>query len=119
MFAVKGRCSQGEITLDEAIDPGIECDVVVVFPGENAVGSIAVKPNEIRALRQQRYDLTDREMEVLELLRDGHTNQDIAERLDLGAGTVRNYCSSIYKKLAVPNRTAAVSIAVDAGLLVT
>jgi DNA-binding NarL/FixJ family response regulator len=49
-------------------------------------------------------ELTAREAEVLELLQDGHTNSEIAERLSIGIETVRTHARSIYRKLGVPSR---------------
>ena len=48
--------------------------------------------------------LTARESEVLELLQDGCTNAEIAERLEVGIETVRTHARSIYRKLGVASR---------------
>lgn len=61
--------------------------------------------------------LSKREIEVLKLIQQGLTNEEIAEKLELGGGTIRNYTSSIYEKLKVPNRTSAISKAIELGLL--
>ena len=60
---------------------------------------------------------TERELEVLELLVQGHSNPEIARRLYLAAGTVRNYVSSILQKLGVPDRTQAAVVAIQRGLV--
>jgi DNA-binding NarL/FixJ family response regulator len=62
-------------------------------------------------------DLSEREMDVLKLLAQGLTNAEIAERLYLTQGTVRNYVSSILAKLDVEDRTQAALIAVRHGLV--
>lgn len=49
-------------------------------------------------------DLTAREAEVAELLQDGRTNAEIAERLSIGVETVRTHARSIYRKVGVPSR---------------
>lgn len=64
-------------------------------------------------------DLTDREREILALLVEGKTNKDIAEILTLSPGTVRFHVSNILSKLGVNNRTEAVSLALQKGLVVT
>jgi DNA-binding NarL/FixJ family response regulator len=60
--------------------------------------------------------LTDREIEVLRLLANGLGNADIADRLCLSGGTVRNHVSSILAKLDVSDRTQAAVIAIQHGL---
>lgn len=54
------------------------------------------------------YELTEREADVLRCLKEGLRNKDIAGRLHLSEGTVRNYISSVYLKLQVSGREAAV-----------
>lgn len=61
-------------------------------------------------------ELTQREHDVLELISRGHTNAQIAGRLDLTTKTVRNYVSSILSKLHVHDRVAAAERAREAGL---
>lgn len=62
-------------------------------------------------------ELNPRELEVLGLLARGLTNADIAERLALSKGTVRNYVSSTYEKLGVADRTQAAVFAIRYGLV--
>jgi two-component system, NarL family, nitrate/nitrite response regulator NarL len=52
-------------------------------------------------------DLTDRELEVLELIGEGLTNQQISERLVIEVGTVKNHVHSILEKLNVSSRGEA------------
>ena len=60
--------------------------------------------------------LTDREIEILRLIAKGLSNVDIADRLFLSEGTVRNHVSSILAKLSVSDRTQAAVIAIQHGL---
>ena len=60
--------------------------------------------------------LTGREVDVLSLLARGLTNADIATRLHLSEGTVRNHVSAIIAKLDVSDRTQAAVIAIEHGL---
>ena len=53
--------------------------------------------------------LSDRENEVLQLLADGLLYKEIAERLNIVHGTVRQHIHNIYEKLHVQNRTEAVN----------
>jgi DNA-binding NarL/FixJ family response regulator len=59
--------------------------------------------------------LTNRENEVLQLLADGLLYKEIAERLQIGHGTVRHHIHHIYEKLHVQNRTEAVNRYFDRG----
>jgi len=59
--------------------------------------------------------LTPREVDVLRLVAEGAEPPEIAGRLFLGAGTVRNYITAIVAKLNARNRTDAVRIASEAG----
>jgi predicted ATPase/DNA-binding CsgD family transcriptional regulator len=61
--------------------------------------------------------LTGRELDILRLIADGLTNQEIAERLYLTRGTVKWYSREIYSKLGVSSRTQAVGRAQSLGLL--
>lgn len=51
--------------------------------------------------------LTHRERQIIELIADGMTNKEIAEKVNLSNKTVRNYVSSILQKLGVTSRTRA------------
>lgn len=62
-------------------------------------------------------ELSDREREVLRLLARGLSNADIAARLYLSEGTVRNYVSSIFSKLEVTDRTQAAVLAIRYGVV--
>jgi two-component system response regulator DevR len=57
--------------------------------------------------------LTDQELRVLSQVAEGKTNREIAEALYLGEGTVRNYVSSILRKLQLTNRAEAAAYAVE------
>ncbi len=61
--------------------------------------------------------LTDRELEVLHLIANGLTNQQIADSLVIAKGTVKYYTSNIYSKLQVASRTQAVAQARELGIL--
>ncbi|MNB72817.1 Response regulator protein VraR [compost metagenome] len=60
--------------------------------------------------------LTERELQVLRCISDGLANRQIAERMYLSEGTVKNYISSIYSKLNVQNRASAMRKAAEEGL---
>jgi DNA-binding NarL/FixJ family response regulator len=60
--------------------------------------------------------LTDREREVLELIAQGRSNPEIANRLVLSPKTVRNHISNVFSKLQVVDRAQAIVRAREAGL---
>lgn len=60
--------------------------------------------------------LTEREIEILQLLARGLSNEDIAKQIYLSEGTVRNHITSIVAKLGVSDRTQAAIIALQHGL---
>jgi LuxR family maltose regulon positive regulatory protein len=62
--------------------------------------------------------LTKRELELLELIEQGCTNQDIANRLVISIPTVKRHISNIYSKLGAKNRTQAISLGKELNLLV-
>lgn len=61
--------------------------------------------------------LSEREIEILRLLAAGLTNREIAERLYLAEGTVKNYVTNILGKIGARDRTQAALRARDLGLL--
>ena len=62
-------------------------------------------------------DLTARELEVLRLIRDGHRNKQIADRLAIAETTVNFHIKNLVDKLGANDRTHAVTIAMRRGLL--
>jgi DNA-binding NarL/FixJ family response regulator len=77
-------------------------------------------PAEVAALLAEHLgeeDLTARELEVLQLVRDGCKNKQIADRLSISENTVNFHLKNIVEKLAANDRTHAVTIAVRRGLL--
>jgi two-component system, NarL family, response regulator LiaR len=61
--------------------------------------------------------LSPREQELVSLLAKGYSNAEIASRLFLSEGTVRNYLSSVFTKLGVSDRTQAAILALKHGLV--
>ncbi|TCS93582.1 response regulator [Hazenella coriacea] len=64
-----------------------------------------------------RYDLSKRETEILQYIAEGANNKEIAQKLFLSEGTIKNYISSIYSKLEVRNRLQAAKKASQEGLI--
>jgi len=62
-------------------------------------------------------DLTDRELEVLVAVSEGERNKEIARRLSITERTVKAHLTSIYNKLGVDSRAAAIAVAAQKGWL--
>jgi two-component system, NarL family, nitrate/nitrite response regulator NarL len=67
-------------------------------------------PQDQLSLRLQYKELTRREHQILGLIEEGLSNQEIAERLTIELGTVKNHVHSILRKLNVENRRHAVML---------
>jgi DNA-binding NarL/FixJ family response regulator len=61
-------------------------------------------------------ELTDRELEILRFIAQGHNNPEIARKLFLSPKTVRNHITNIFSKLQVADRAQAIVRAREAGL---
>jgi DNA-binding NarL/FixJ family response regulator len=101
--AIKGT-AQGRTYLDPSVA------ATVMKQAAFGTGPTSQKPPGVE-------ELTDRERQILHLLAKGYSNPEIAERLHLAAGTVRNYVSAILQKLGVDDRTQAAVFAVQQGLV--
>lgn len=93
----------------EAIfSPAIAQRMVQYFSASSAV-SKKNQPDEFA-------ELTERELEILDLIAQGHNNLVISNKLSLSIKTVQNYVSSILTKLQVADRAQAIVRAREAGL---
>ncbi len=97
---------KGTIAGDSYIDPAVARKVLANVAQTHSPKS-----------RQVKISLSPREAEILELLALGLSNADIAQRLFLSEGTVRNYMSDLFTKLDVSDRTQAVVVALRYGLV--
>ncbi len=74
--------------------------------------------NRVAAPQESKPDaLTPREVEVLRLVARGHTNAGIGRELFIGEATVKTHLLRIFAKLDVSDRTAAVTVAIEQGML--
>lgn len=81
-------------------------------------GKVIVSPELMQKLagRIGGYGLTGRETEILDLMVDGKTNQQIADALLIAESTVKFHINNIFAKLGVADRTQAVVVALKSGL---
>ena len=99
-------------------DTAIE-DLTQIVRDVHAGHNPRVSP-EVRAqmaARAERPVLTSREAQVLELVRRGLRNREIGTSLGISEETVQSHVRSILSKLDVPDRTAAVDVALRRGIL--
>jgi DNA-binding NarL/FixJ family response regulator/signal transduction histidine kinase len=75
------------------------------------------EPKETPQSKATAYELTAREIEILQLVAKGLRYTTIASRLYLSSGTVRNYASTAYTKLGVRNKEEAVQKALEIGII--
>lgn len=88
-----------------------------IVPGLDAVasGNMVFDSKIIKSFNQQEVkeqpdfqELSNREVEILELVAEGLNNKEISERLFISEGTVRNYISTMLSKLGLKGRTQLV-----------
>ena len=111
--------------LRRALDAGVSGYLLKDSPGDvlpNAIrtvynGGRTIDPELATQAWSESDPLTDRERQVLRLSTAGLTNSQIASKLNLNDGTVRNYISEAISKLNANNRIDAARIARDKGWL--
>jgi two-component system nitrate/nitrite response regulator NarL len=91
----------------------VERGSVVLSSAAQAALADGVRSREARG----RELLTSREAEVLGLIADGRSAPEIATELNLSTATVKSHLGTLYEKLGVSDRAAAVAAAMRAGLL--
>jgi DNA-binding CsgD family transcriptional regulator len=86
---------------------------------EAVAGLSAVSAQPFRPDEKRREDLkiTPRELEILNLIAQGMSNREIAERLFVSENTVKTHSSRVFDKLGAKRRTQAVQLGKEFGLL--
>jgi LuxR family maltose regulon positive regulatory protein len=104
-----------DTALDRGIAPAYVRQLLAAFSTDQTVRDDTKAPLTDRAELVEL--LSERELEVLQLIAKGLTNREIADRLFLSLHTVKVHARNIYGKLDVSNRTQAVARASDLGVL--
>jgi NarL family two-component system response regulator YdfI len=73
--------------------------------------------NAVKMESNEPVNLTDRELEVLASVARGERSKEIASHLGISERTVKAHLASIYNKLGVDSRAAAIAVAAEKGLL--
>ena len=76
------------------------------------ISSVTNRLRENKNPASEIYELTDQEQRVLEFIGEGMTNREIAKNMFLAEKTVKNYVSSLLRKLGLERRTQAAAMAV-------
>lgn len=114
LFADEGEAMRG--VLAEAEKRGIFPDHVVRL--QSAIAQDEVRNDVCSGDSDRGADqLSERELEVLQLLARGHSNRQLAEKLFISENTVKWHTSNIYGKLSAANRTEAVRMARERGIV--
>ena len=115
-YRASGRSQLGEAAWEEAVAGGkamgLEEAIEYVLSEQDPSTTTTLSS----APEQHPGGLTSREVEVLGLVAEGLTNVQVAQRLFLSPRTVDTHLSSIYHKLGVSSRAAAVRFALEQGL---
>lgn len=99
--------------------------VEFVSPARNVEFSRRLNPREAQVYRNliaetgdpPQKPLTDRQRQILRLVAEGNSNKEIANQLSISLQTVKNQLLIIFAQLGASNRTQAVVIAVQRGLI--
>jgi DNA-binding CsgD family transcriptional regulator len=75
------------------------------------------QPFALNAERLKDLGITKRELEILELIAQGMSNREIAEKLFVSENTVKTHSSRLFDKLSAKRRTQAVQIGKELGLI--
>jgi DNA-binding NarL/FixJ family response regulator len=119
--------SSGDVEIQRALRAGAAAYVLKSTPKDELLQIIRAVaagrkrvPHDVAGCMAEHLgqeELTARELEVLELIRDGNRNKQIADRLSIAETTVNFHVKNIVEKLQANDRTHAVTIALRRGLL--
>lgn len=100
----------GSTALIDAIRNAYAGDTILPSKIAKKITEAALMVSSDREIKLKRaYGLSDREAGIAMMILEGFTNRQIASALKLSDGTARNYISTIYLKLNVENRAAAIA----------
>lgn len=100
----------GSTALIDAIRNAYAGDTILPSKIAKKITDAALMVSSDREIKLKRaFGLSDREAGIAMMILDGFTNRQIASALKLSDGTSRNYISTIYLKLGVENRIAAIA----------
>ena len=92
--------------------PKVETVVIERSVYKGAMPDFKINQDEVKKL-----NLSSRELEVLQLMAQGLSNQEISERLFVSLNTIKTHSSKIFEKMEVKRRTQAVEMAQRLGII--
>jgi DNA-binding CsgD family transcriptional regulator len=107
----QGTGSSEQWTVDSEQSAATGDPTVAALPTRAAEGFV------LDERRREGLGITRREMEVLELIAQGMSNQEIAAKLFVSENTVKTHLSRVFDKLGAKRRTQAVQMGKEMGLL--
>ena len=110
-FAVLGIWLGLKLTRKQPVVVVREVPVPVEIPAP------AGEPFVVNEKKREELSITPRELEILELIAQGHSNREIAGKLFVSENTVKTHSSRVFDKLGAKRRTQAVQLGKDFGLL--
>lgn len=102
---------------DALLSPTVTRRVIARFAGTAPTAEVVAAPSPAHRDADAVRELTDRELEVLELLAAGLSNSEVAARLFVGEATVKTHVSKVLMKLGLRDRIQAVIFAYEHGLV--
>ncbi len=90
---------------------------VVFLVGGILLGANMYKKRTFQSFDPNKLGLSKREIEVLDLMAQGYSNQEIADKLFVSLNTAKTHISNIYSKLNVKRRTQAIQKAREMALI--
>jgi NarL family two-component system response regulator LiaR len=109
---------EGNAWIDPAIARIVLSQVKPAIAPPPSTATVTITPHRPTPNRlAQTYALTERELEVLQLIVDGNSNADIADKLYITVGTVKTHVRNILNKLCADDRTQAAVRALRSGLV--
>lgn len=102
---------------DAVMSPRVTRRMLEMFGSELPTANEAEEEYEEASPNEMLADLTSREMEVLKLIAQGLSNQEIADKLFLSTTTIKTHVGNVLMKLGVRDRVQAVIFAYESGLI--
>jgi NarL family two-component system response regulator LiaR len=107
LFAAVGIWLGLTITKEKVVVKEVPVPVEVLIGG----------PFTVNTAKVEELSITPRELEVLQLMADGLSTKEMAEKLFVSENTVKTHCSRVFDKLGANRRTKAVQVGKSLGLI--